>query len=315
MPSDDRQTVGFEHRRGNALAFLSSLVFHVTLLLVLALCVYTAGKKSQGLLLSADIGESQATSLDMMQSFELSPPSAEPMTAELAEPDFKMDLDIDGLMEKPQGDDLPAVGATLTSLSVGKVISELRAPSNGRGANFFGAYAEGNRFVYVLDSSRSMTGDRWTYACAQLIDSLNGLRKGQGFFVICFDMQTSFLFNTPPQQAKFFEVDKDTVVRVKNWLRSRTLGRATMPGQALQFALDMNPDAIFLLSDGELQDNSLMMLRMLNGFSSERRQIPVHTVHLFSLQGRQTLEMIALENSGSFTPIEAHRSFGAFNRR
>jgi hypothetical protein len=148
-----------------------------------------------------------------------------------------------------------------------------------------------------------MKGDRWTYACNQLIDSLNGLKPGQEFFVICFDMETSFLFNANPQRIKFSVIDTSVIPRVRNWLRSRTLGRATMPAEALRYALELNPDAVFLLSDGELQDDSLLRLRVLNNRQGPSRQIPIHTIHLFSQEGRFTLQQIAVENGGSFTPV------------
>lgn len=307
-----------EKRAGNTVAFLCSLVFHVTLLLLLASCMYVAGKPSEGLLLSADIGASTETAvLDSMQSFELSPDvsSIDETTVEIEAPVLALNVELNKIIDEPKALGTSGISATLTSLTVGDVVQNLQAQSKERGASFFGAYAEGNRFVYVLDSSRSMTGDRWAYACNQLIDSLNGLKPGQEFFVICFDLQTTFLFNLLPQNVEFFESDRDTITKVKRWLRSRTLGRATKPAQALGFALDFNPDAIFLLSDGELQDNSQMMLRMNNGVVSERRQIPVHTVHLFSMQGRNTLQQIARENGGTFTPIEGHTPFGRFRRR
>jgi hypothetical protein len=207
-----------------------------------------------------------------------------------------------------------SLGATLASSptaldgsgsGVGDAANGLSSAMKKRGAAFFGAYAEGKKFIFVLDSSRSMLQeDRWTYACNQLIDSLNGLQPEQEFYVICFDIQTSYLFNIPPSRVKFFKADDKTMPRVKRWLRSHELGRATMPGEALQNALALEPDAIFLLSDGELQDNSVGMLRMVNGFSSSYRQIPIHTVHLFSDEGRETLQLIARENSGTFTPVQ-----------
>ncbi|MCA9160067.1 MAG: hypothetical protein KDA72_17155, partial [Planctomycetales bacterium] len=83
----------------------------------------------------------------------------------------------------------------------------------------------------------------------------------------------------------------------------RTLGRATMPAEALQVALSLNPDAVFLLSDGELQDESLLMLRMINAPNSTTRQIPIHTISLFSGEGWWTLQQIAADSGGSFTPV------------
>ena len=305
MPLDsqppDNPTHAFEHRANNAIAFMVSLVVHVSFLLILACVAYQVGRNSNGLLLTAEYGETTQSSLDLLQTFELAPQYNEPQQPATASPEMSINFELDNVFDKSAG---VGTAAALTSVSVGEVIESLDVRGSGRGASFFGTYAEGNRFVYVLDSSRSMRGDRWTYACNQLIDSLNALKPGQEFFVICFDLETSYLFNLPPKRAQFFEADSETLTKVRRWLRGRTLGRATMPAEALRVGLEFNPDAIFLLSDGELQDNSLAVLRSLNGLSSERRQIPIHTVHLFSPQGRMSLELIALENSGTFTHIE-----------
>lgn len=292
----------FERSASRAVAFLSSLVVHVALLLILACWLYTAGKPSRGIMLSADVGESSVAAFDLVQRFDLEPQQEEQIQ-ESSEAEFTLDVDLDGMFESVNDDAVGGLRAALASLSTTDVADRLETRGRGRGASFFGSYANGDRFVYVLDSSMSMKGERWTYACNELIDSLNGLRPGQEFFVICFDMETSFLFNVLPQRAQFVPIDDEIVVRVRRWLRSRTLGRATKPAEALRIALEFKPDAVFLLSDGELQDNSLLMLRMLNGLVSNSPQIPIHTVHLFSAEGRQTLQQIAVENSGTFTPI------------
>jgi hypothetical protein len=306
MADENQVKRNFEHRAGNTVAFLSSLLFHIALLLALACWITAAGKPSRGLLLTADRGESTLTSLDLVQTFELEPQHNEPSAQQSSEASFSLDVDIESALDAPVIDTGGIVGE-LTSLSVGEVVENLNLQGRGRGASFFGAYAQGNRFVFVLDSSRSMNGDRWIYACNQLIDSLNGLTEDQEFFVICFDLQTSFLFNTTPDRFEYFRADDSVILRVRRWLRSRTLGSDTMPAEALQYALEFNPDAVFLLSDGELHDNSVMMLRILNGLASARRQIPVHTIHLFSAQGRSTLQQIARENSGTFTAVDGRR--------
>jgi hypothetical protein len=293
----------FESRAGGIISFLASFVVHTALLVILACWVYSAGKESQGLLISAERGESSETSFEIVPMLEVEPELVE--LPQQVQPDVKLfELDLAVQAEPQTHSDNAQVSAALASMSASQATDSLANPLKKKGAAFFGAYAEGRRFVYILDSSRSMLqDDRWTYACNQLIDSLNGLEEGQEFFVMCFDVKTSFLFNTSPAKIEFFRADGETVARVKRWLRSRVLGRATMPAEALQYALQLHPDAIFLLSDGELQDNSLGILRAMNGFSSSYSQVPIHTVHLFSEQGRETLQVIARENGGSFHPV------------
>ncbi len=292
-----------------------SFVFHVVVLLIAASIAFSIGKDSQGVMLEADIGDSQEIGFDVVDIVSIDlPAEPQPVTLpeEISSPSPLADLDVSSPNTRQPAESGMVSDATFATSQIGGdgndggdgLSRSLSATMKKRGAAFFGAYAEGKKFIFVLDSSRSMLQeDRWTYACNQLIDSLNGLQPEQEFYVICFDVKASYLFNIPPSRAKFFSADDNTLARVKRWLRSHELGRATMPAEALQNALALEPDAIFLLSDGELQDNSIAMLRMINGFSTTYRQIPIHTVHLFSAEGRETLQLIARENSGTFTPV------------
>lgn len=298
---NDQHDSNFDVRASGWIGFLASFAVHVGFLIVLASWVLTAGGKSHGVMFVAELGDSRLTSLESLASFELTP--EQPME-ELPNVDNQVDIDVK--VELPTATEQPATALSSTAGSYAASASErLAAPAKDRGALFFGSYAEGNRFVYVLDSSRSMReDDRWTYACNQLIDSIQALRPEQEFFVICFDAKTSLMFNTVRSRIKYFSSEESIVPKVRRWLRGRRLGEATMPAEALQIALSLNPDAIFLLSDGELQDESIDMLRQNNGFSSSYRQIPIHTIHLFSQSGRQTLQLLARENGGTFTPVE-----------
>ena len=290
-------------RTGQSLAFLASVVVHVALLLTLALWVREAGLPTAGIELIADRGEASSGELEELSTFELTP-QAEPEQAAQAPPvaeQVNLDFELTQLFGPPaEGNGLNPALLTLS----GKTVSSTLSQGSGRGATFFGSYAEGNRFIFVLDSSRSMQGDRWTYACNELIDSLNKLNPDQEFYIICFDLKTSFLFNKAPPKAEYHLPTDAKIAQVRRWLRGRTLGRATMPAEALRAALELAPDAIFLLSDGELQDNSVAMLRRLNTkHSSASTQIPIHAIHLFSEFGRESLEIIAFENGGSFTHV------------
>lgn len=289
--------------RGGSAAFLTSLIFHVTLLLVLALWAFTAGKPSRGILFTAAQSDSMDTSFEITDEFSEEPEISSVDAPVIDEPDVTVDLDLNELLNQVDQQDDP-VPAALTSVKVSDLAEGLKTRGTGRGASFFGAYAEGNRFVYVLDSSRSMSGDRWTYACNKLVDSIRSLSANQEFFVVCFDAQTTYIFNVRPEKAVYLQAKKGVSERVRSWLRSRStqLGPSTMPAEALVFAMGMKPDAVFLLSDGELRDNSLLMLREMRRFTSVPMP-PIHSIHLFSPQGRATLELIAQESGGTFTHV------------
>lgn len=299
-----------KHSR-STLSVLVSCIVHTTIFIGLALWYVATQEPTKGVVLQAAIAGAEEVSLQFADLPDVQPSASElpvastPATQEL-------DLNVNAQLAKTE----KSIDATLTSA----LAATLRSPGSTGGiggggggvgeslsklgANFFGSYAIGEKFVFVLDSSKSMTGDRWMYACQELMDSVQQLEPNQKFYVICFDDKTTCMFNAPASRAKFYENSPETRSRLKHWLATRKLGPGTYPARAMAMALQMHPDAIFLLSDGELRDDTLYILRDINGFSTERRQVPVHTVHLMSVEGRSTLQTIATENSGTFTPVQ-----------
>lgn len=175
-------------------------------------------------------------------------------------------------------------------------------------ASFFGAHADGNRFVFVIDSSGSMRGPRWEALCKELIRAIKSLSPDQDFFVISFDSIAHPMFGLAPPKGKFLKAVSKNVDRVQNWLLSIRHGSQTFPASAVGIAMKLEPDAIFLLSDGEISDSTVEDLRLWNRKKEEDGEIkvlvPIHTVLLHSQIGYATLETIARENGGTFTPVQ-----------
>lgn len=174
-------------------------------------------------------------------------------------------------------------------------------------ATFFGAEAFGNRFVFVIDSSGSMRGPRWVALCRELIRALQSLSPDQEFFIISFDSSAHPMFGLVPQRGAFLNPTPDNVANVLNWLVTFQLGGKTYPSSAVGIAMQLEPDAIFLLSDGEISDGTVQDLRFWNHKNDKegvvKTLIPIHTVLLHSEIGFSTLQTIANENSGTFTPV------------
>lgn len=169
-------------------------------------------------------------------------------------------------------------------------------------ATFFGAKAYGNRFVFIIDASTSMEGYRWNRALGELIKSVDQLAEGTEFFIIAFHFEPIPIDLSRAVTKSFLVKGKGSVVLCRKWLRSLVLAPDTRPASSLELALAFEPDAIFLLSDGELRDNSLALLRNKNQ-EDDQPIIPINTIHLFSDEGKETLETIAKENGGSFTAV------------
>ncbi len=295
-----------------ATALLISLIAHVALFLVLASLVVGSIRSSRDIFILAGSNGSPSQDVQLVSTPEPASSSSQA-------------LQVESFSSVAQTIDPIATGIDALHLDVqpaSYVSSSLQAGLNGTsesadgpstglgfssGASFFGAYAGGNRFVYVLDSSTSMRGSRWKLARNKLLESLRKLGKGQQFFVICFDAETTLLFDATTDKIEYQNADAATIKRVQRWLQSLELGHNTLPAEALKLALDMRPDAVFLLSDGELRDQSMFMLRQWNADRTEFRQVPIHVVDLISLEGRETLKQIAEENGGTFTFIPGRR--------
>lgn len=300
-------------------SLLFSIVVHLAMILILACWVVVAGNPTQGLsLLFQNESASELPSLRLAQEIAVESTAQndeaslanieKPVRTELNLSTEPVELDLEeDLTTHPFKFSLASANLRESSTATGSHDSE--ANGEGQGASFFGAYATGNQFVYVLDSSSSMMGERWLYARQKLIQSLRQLGPEREFYVICFDHKTTLMFDSDQSSVKFEKANSLTIQKVERWLRYRELGMDTMPSEALQFAISMKPDAIFLLSDGELKDNSLLMLRILNASRQDHRQVPIHTIHLLSPFGRATLEIIAKDNAGTFTLVDEEQNF------
>ena len=291
-------------RMPDRLAFMVSLTLHVLLLLALACWVRFAGTENIGPFVVTATNSLDSAVLQLTPAQKIPEPqdvasTAAPETERRPQLDFKVD---DVMLLPEAGESSPAV-TSLASALLRSAADGLEANGQGSGATFFGTYAHGGRFVYVIDSSSSMKGLRWYLARKNLIASLSRLDAQQEYFVICFDEKTSLLFNTPPNKISYYRVKELDTDRVAKWLAARKLGESTKPSRALEYALKMQPDAIFILSDGELQDETLQMLRLYNITSGSRKKIPIHAIHLISQQGMETLKRLAQENGGTFRHV------------
>lgn len=175
----------------------------------------------------------------------------------------------------------------------------------GESIDFFGSFAEGQRFVFVIDCSGSMNGDRWTRAKYELERSIDGLGAEQEFCVVLYNSYTTVMLDS--RKVELLKATEDNKEKVVDWLERQYPNGGTYPRPAVMAALDVTPDSIFLLSDGEIQDNTREFLLARNTFedpeSGSFAKIPVHTIALLSQRGQEILRTIADENEGTFTNV------------
>ncbi|MGQ0633627.1 MAG: VWA domain-containing protein [Planctomycetaceae bacterium] len=166
----------------------------------------------------------------------------------------------------------------------------------GLGAGFFGTKTAGKTFVYVVDMSGSMKGRRFDRAQAELVRSIGKLGADQSFFVYFFNDRAYPLFDPRPAKG-LLPATNGNKSRASRWIRTREPFSMTNPTLALQMALAMQPQVIYFLTDGELDDPDLVR-RVIREANSAKTQI--HTIAFENEDGVRTLETIAAENNGTF---------------
>jgi hypothetical protein len=299
--------------RSGWVAFLGSWLVHVGLLLILACAGAVGGLDQESVVdLMVDM-ESSTGHEETLEIGQFAIVSEAPASAILEAPSPATSFDTVQPLALPSLDDsLPSLPVGTSSHAASQVAQAGGArgatgsggiEGAGAGASFFGVSALGSRFVFVVDSSTSMRGMRWESAVEELQRSIESLSPDQRFAVICFDHDTYPFQNRSGAHDGYFMASRKSQLKLRAWLRHHELGYETFPGVALRIALGMNPDAIFLLSDGQIHDPSLEWLRQWNLGSDGLPRIPIYTISLHSTQGAQTLRQIAQEHGGQFRAV------------
>lgn len=177
--------------------------------------------------------------------------------------------------------------------------SQLAAAGGGggsSGASFFGLRARGRKFVYVVDYSGSMRGDRFAAAKRELVRSITALDRGMQFFIVFYNQ--AFL---PMPAEGLVRATAKNKQRFLEWVRQAQAGGGTDPRDAMRFALKLKPNAIWLLSDGEFAAKAGDEIRGAN----RGRRIQIHTIAFHSNKGEAVLRRIANDNRGKYRFVPA----------
>lgn len=159
-----------------------------------------------------------------------------------------------------------------------------------------GGSARGARtVVYVVDRSGSMLGT-FGYVKEELKRSISKLRRNQKFHVIFFNHQTP-IHNPPKKLVSAIAAQKK---RAYSFMQGIVPDGGTKPETALRQALEMKPDLIYLLSDG--QDFPPDLFRKLDRWNKDRH-VHICTIAYVDAAGSELLELMAREHNGEFTYI------------
>ena len=167
---------------------------------------------------------------------------------------------------------------------------------NGSGSQFFDLDTAGTKFVYVLDGSASMTEPhseartRLERVKIELVRSIGGMPEEMKFFVIFFNR------NSVPMPAEKLQVATlDNKRKYLEWCTRVKGGGGTDPRAALKRALELEPDVIYLLTDGVFNPAAIDEVTRQN-----TRGVAIHTFCFGDAAGESLLKSIAQKNNGTY---------------
>jgi hypothetical protein len=176
---------------------------------------------------------------------------------------------------------------------------------DGTGAAFFGLAAQGKTFVFVVDASSSMRrpshGPERTLfnkVKQEIFESVRHMTEEQKFYIVFFNDRflampaTSLVAATEESQARYLR-----------WMSEVPSGGQTDPEGAIQLALQLQPDVIYFLSDGEFKYGVVKRIASMN-----RSGVVIHTVCFGGAEDNNvSLRQIAEQNGGTyhFVPLPA----------
>ena len=164
--------------------------------------------------------------------------------------------------------------------------------------SFYGIDGYGSRFVFVCDISGSMMGPKFTRLMQELRKAISKLPSNAKFYIIFFG-DTHFPLFCPNTVHQMVPATAANKMKVQNWLSKVAISGGTYAFNAIKMAFKMEPDTMFLLSDGVFSDH----LEVANAFDSIRGQksTRVHTVSIG--QPSNFLRRIAEFNNGTYQEI------------
>ncbi len=304
LDNDDQQS------KARLLPPVMSLMLHAVLAVILWFLVFEVQPRASIHLTASLSAPSSTVSLKLPQTVQ----PVDPVVIDGEEPARSTDSTISDLLLEALSDSV---------VEVAENMEEQELPEDNRESNpivnFFGAEAVGSKFVYVVDISLSMDArnmERYRRAKNELLRSVSNLTSEQSYVVLLFSWRTQMKgFERPPVWIKAENNhDKD----LARWLNNTTLSSGTDPRDALSLAKAMQPDAIFLLSDGQFNHPNTPSLEtgwllpngershqsVADGIAAHMSSIPIHSIAFENPFTKDSMEQIAKLSGGSFRYVK-----------
>lgn len=302
--ADSEEELSFRQLLTNTLpAWLISLLCHSVGVVVLsAVTVANLATESESIGLSA--AKAEVTEVEVLaeideEALEDDLPQSEAFAAEEMQA-----ADVLGSLEVAVDPSMDFVMPTASMPEIGSLVGAsdaVAAMGNGlSGATFFGAKSEGDKFVFVVDNSNSMTRGRLETALTELMATVDEMNSKKYFYVIFFS-DTAYEMFHPRPAGGFVKATPRNKEKLRAWLYSVQMCLKTKGEEAVAKALSLRPDVIYILGDGAFTDKTAQVLT-----KPHQRIVPINTLGMeVDGKGEKQLKAIAAANMGTYRLVSA----------
>jgi hypothetical protein len=295
----------FQRRRRKPAAWFASTAVHLAVLATLAVITLRTDRPRDQVALSASAAEASQVSLETF-TIESSEPEAEPAEPVPSETEYELSPvgQIAATRFAPEALSAPTAVTAMSSGDLSATAMSLSSDPSMQ-IEFCGVEGGGNHFVYLVDSSGSM-GDGFASARVEVLNSIAALKPDQRFYVVFFDSQSDNMRLRDPNrdEPRSARATPENCAALRRWAMRIEMDRGRAPYEAIRFALQLRPDVIFLLSDGEFPQGIEDLLREENNvenlFGDSRPISIVHTIGYHSREGESRMRRIAEQNRGQY---------------
>ncbi len=308
-------------------AWISSLVGHGIGLAILAWITLAVAEPKDQIALSAAIVPNDESNIQTIVIEQADQPNeTEPSETELesmaeAAPTSDLVSSVSVLsvsISAPQSAAPAMTSASLLGDALGQSLAMgVSGASGAAGAlstQFFGAEGGGNHFVYLVDNSGSMDNisrDGFDVARNEVLRAVASLRSEQRFYVVFFGEQTLKMqldSTQPPSSQSVYATDENKAA-LRRWALGLTMQPGKWPEEALEFAFELRPDCIFLLTDGAMPNYVGNVIKEANTmdtlFYGPKPRSIIHTIGFHNSEGEAQLRSIAESNGGTYHFVPA----------
>ena len=196
----------------------------------------------------------------------------------------------------------PRLAITLDTYTPSPVVSQGRKRGSGSSTALSPLEGAGNPFtgdgnwkstVFVIDRSVSMgSSNKFPRVVKALKLAIEAIKKDQSFTVILFD-SSAYPFETP---LTLLDATPGNKQAISLWLDQSSIRGGTDPLDAMLMAIELRPERILLLSDGEFDPLTVDTITSEN--ERGRAKSRIDCVGLAEVV--QTLQQLAKQNNGIY---------------